>query len=445
MGRDERNEGQGHRRRGMSMALRSLVVLVLLAVGVIGGVIWGERRAASRWRGGEAGPATATKGEGATEASGQRGSTPPGAGRTGVSEGTAPVEDPVEVSVAPDAMERAGIRTAEVGSQSAAGVITVPGTVASNAYRETKVNALVGGIVRHVAAELGARVERGQPLAVIFSSELADAQMRYLSTWAMLQADRQRLQRTEKLVELGAASRQELEEATATHAARKIELAAAGQRLLLFGLSPERVTTLDHAAQVVADVTVPAPAGGTVVARALNPGQVVTAGQELFVVADLTSVWVIGDLYEKEFPVVRVGTRASVATASAPNGPRQGRVAYIDPRVEPSTRTAKVRVEVPNRNGDLRLGMFVTVSLETGPDERRTVVPRAAVQTLGERAVVYVAVGGEGGRFTERPVKVGQRLGEFIEVLEGLKAGERVVTEGSFFLRAEAARARSGG
>jgi len=113
--------------------------------------------------------------------------------------------------------------------------------------------------------------------------------------------------------------------------------------------------------------------------------------------------------------------------------------------VEPSTRTAKIRVEVPNRNGDLRLGMFVMAGFEAGGVQRRTMVPRAAVQAVGERAVVYVPVDGEDGKFAERPVKLGQTGGDFTEVLDGLKPGEKVVTDGSFYLRAEAARSRSGG
>ena len=123
----------------------------------------------------------------------------------------------------------------------------------------------------------------------------------------------------------------------------------------------------------------------------------------------------------------------------------KGRVAYIDPRVDPASRTAKVRVEVPNPAGHLRLGMFVTVNFETGSTERMTLVPRTAVQMIGERAVVYVAADGEEGKFTERTVKAGIPVGESMQVLAGLKPGEKVAGEGSFFLRAEATRSQSGG
>jgi cobalt-zinc-cadmium efflux system membrane fusion protein len=442
--RDRGTRREARRRIGRTGA-RVVLGFALLAAGLVGGVIWGERRALNGAMSGGTGAAT-SRAEPEPSRGGQAGSmaSMPGAPAGGEPAGAASHE-PIEVSLTPEAVERAGIKTAEVGSQTVGAVITVPGSVMSNAYRDTKVNALVGGVARQVSAELGTAVERGQPLAVIFSSDLADAQMKYLSMRAMVQADRQKLERTHKLAELGAASRQELEEVTATHTARETELAAARQRLLLLGLSLDRVARLETPGQVVSEVTVAAPAAGVVITRAVNPGQVVGAGQELFVVTDLSAVWAVGDLYEKDFAAVRVGQGAVVTIPSRPNTPLRGRVAYIDPRVDSATRTAKVRVEVPNRDGELRLGMFVTVSFETGSRQRVTVVPRAAVQAVGDRTVVYVPVEGEEAKFVERPVKVGERVGEFFQILEGLRPGEKVVAEGSFFLRAEATRARSGG
>jgi len=354
-------------------------------------------------------------------------------------------EEAVEVSLTPDAIERAGIKTAVVGTQATMSALTVPGTVTSNAYRDTKVNSLVGGIVRQVSADLGAVVSRGQPLAVIFSAELAETQMKYLSMQAMLEADHQKLVRTEKLVALGAASRQELEEVTATHTGHATDVAAVRQRLLLLGLSPDQVAGVSDASHVVSDVVVRAPAEGVIIARSVNPGQVVGAAQELFVVTDLRTVWVIGDLYEKDFASVKVGSPATIESPARPKAWLNGRVAYIDPRVDPASRTAKVRVEVPNRDMELRLGMYVTLNFRTGSAERGLVVPRDAVQAVGERTVVYVAVQGDEGRFAERPVKLGAAVGDSVQVLEGVKPGERIVTSGSFFLRGEAARNRSGG
>ena len=416
--------------------------VALLIVGAAGGILWSERHGGVRAR-----PAAPGR-DAQTPAASPGGRSMPGMSGMSVPEGQAGgarTEEAVEVSLTPEAIERAGIKIAEARAQSSVSGVTVPGTVMSNAYRDTKVNALVGGIVRQVMVELGVDVRRGEPLAVIFSSELADAQTKYLSMRAMLDADHQKLDRTQQLVALGAASRQELEEVTAVHTGHETEMAAARQRLLLLGLSAERVGRLETASQVVSEVTVTSPAEGLVITRSVNPGQVINAGQELFVVTDLSTVWVIGDLYEPDFSRVRVGVPATITLASMPGRTLRGRVAYIDPRVDAATRTAKVRVEVPNRGGDLRLGMFVTMTFATDMSERTTVVPRAAVQTIGDRSVVYIPAEGEEGKFIERSVKLGQPAGEFVRVLDGLKPGDKVVTDGSFLLRAEAARTRSGG
>src|SRR5439155_27240556 len=146
-----------------------------------------------------------------------------------------------------------------------------------------------------------------------------------------------------------------------------------------------------------------------------------------------------------DFPVVLVGREATVTVPGSSGAPLRGRVAYIAPRVDPATRTAKVRVEVPNKGGDLRLGMYVTLSFETRSGGHVTLMPRDAVQTVGNRNVVYVLVEDGEGRYAERSVKLGAALGESLEVLDGVKPGELVVTSGSFFLRAEAGRTRSGG
>jgi RND family efflux transporter MFP subunit len=407
--------------------LAALAGLLLLGVGVAAGTVWTERRlsrAASQATSGiNASPGTRVAEPQPTRAAPEW-------------------SEPVEVSLTPEALKRAGIKTAVVRADVVTSAVTVPGTVTSNAYRDTKVNSLAAGIVREVRHELGASVRRGDPLAVIFSSELADAQMRYLSMQAMLVADHQKLERTRKLADIGAASRQELEEVTAVHDAHALEIAAYRQRLLLFGVPSAQVARLRSASDVISELVVAAPLDGIVIARGVNPGQVITAGQELFVITDLSTVWVIGDLYEKDFAAVRIGLPATVTVPGAADRPVKGRVAYIDPRVDTATRTAKVRVEVPNPGEALRFGMFVQVAFETGTGQRRTLVPRAAVQTVGERTVVYVRAREE-GRFLERMVKLGPAAGDDVQVDEGLKAGEHVATEGSFLLRAEAARTRS--
>ncbi len=344
----------------------------------------------------------------------------------------------VEVLLTSDAVGRLGIKTAKVGTTTPTASIELPGSVMANAYREVKVTPVAGGVVTKVQVELGASVKRGTPLVTLFSSELADAQMKYLSMQAAFEADHKKLDHTEQLVRIGAASRQELEEVTAQHAAHEADLEAARQRLVLLGLTPERLGGLKAPGQVASDILVPAPIDGVITARSVNLGQVAAVGQELFTVTDLSSVWIVGDLYEQDFQAVRVGSDAAVTTQAYPGLVTRGRVTYIDPRVDPQTRTAKVRVEVPNPAGRLRLGMFATVAFITLRGEPAMMVPRAAVQAIGDRQIVFVAAPDEEGKFVARTVRLGSSVGDGYLVLGGLKPGDVVVTEGSFFLRAEA-------
>jgi RND family efflux transporter MFP subunit len=346
----------------------------------------------------------------------------------------------VEVLLTAEAVARAGIRTAPVTAERQATGPVVPGTVMPNAYREVKVTPIAAGVVTGVDVELGASVSRGTPLATLFSTDLAEAQTRYLSLRASLEADRKRLERTQKLVAIGAASRQDLDEVTAVHASRATEVEAARQRLLLLGLAPAQVEGLTSPSQVVSTVIVPAPIDGVVTARSANPGQVIGMGQELFVVTDLTQVWAVGDLYEQDFRGVGVGTEASITTPAYPGVTLRGRVAYIDPRVDTQSRTAKVRVELPNPGGRLKLGMFVSMAFSAPAGAPLVLVPRAAVQALGARQVVFVPAGGEEGKFIQRTVSLGPLVGDRHVVLAGLGPGDLVVTEGSFLLRAEIAR-----
>lgn len=345
-----------------------------------------------------------------------------------------------ELILSPEAVAQVGIKTGKVEGIAAYTTIQLPGSVLADAYREVKVVPIVGGIMTRVQVELGTAVKRGARLATIFSAELAEAQTKYLSMQAMLAADHQKLQRTRQLVEIGAASRQELEEITAVHASHATEVEAARQRLLLLGLSQAQVEALKRPSQIVSEVVVPAPINGVITSRAANSGQVVGMGQELFVVTDLSQVWVIGDLYEQDFQAVQIGSEAAMTAPAYPGLTLHGRVSYIDPRVDPQTRTAKVRVAVANPEGHLRLGMYVSLVFTTRHGNRLVVVPRSAIQTIGDRQVVFLPVAEEAGRFVRRTVQVGQSHGEFATILDGIQPGETVVTEGSFLLRAEMLR-----
>lgn len=351
----------------------------------------------------------------------------------------APLPD-VVVSLTAEAMQRAGIVVAPVASGTFGGGIRLPGVVEPNAYRQVAVTPLVAGRVTDVSAELGSSVRRGRTLAQIYSPELAEAQTTYVSVRAMLDAHSRELQRTEKLVEIGAASRQEMERVQAEHAAQTAAVQSARSQLELFGVPDSAIDGLGSGGHLNATISVPAPIDGVVTERTANVGLNVDPATPLFTVVDLSTVWIIADVYETDFARVRVGTDATVATVAYPGLSLRGRISYIDPQVNPETRTAKVRVEVPNPRAELRLGMYADVLVTGAPGSPVPVVPRSAVQNVGDRTMVYLANPKKPGEFIEREVRLGETSGEHVQVTSGVQAGDIVVTEGSFFVRAERER-----
>jgi RND family efflux transporter MFP subunit len=421
------------------------------------------------------------------------------------------------ITIPAEQIEAAGIKIVPVGEQLTTETIaaTATGVVQANAYRETPVVSLVGGVVRRVAAELGETVAAGQTVAVIFSNELAETQSRYVALLIEAENARrnyertQRLvainqpgrteydqaekqlrvaeaeldehhrhhERTEKLVRIGASSREEFEQATTKlrtaeaelkearlrfERARQLlavnpqtraeneealnklrraeaELAAQRQKLVLYGMSPQRISALRTPAQISSEIAVAAPVSGTITARAVNPGEVVEANKELLRVTNLSDVWVVAQVFEPDLARIRAGSGASVTTEAFPDRIFRGAVTYIDPSLDEATRTARVRVELENPDRLLKIGMYVRVAFGAlGGQAERTApsVPAAAVQTIGNRQVVFVAAT-EPNVFELRPVRLGAELNGQYTILEGLSVGERVVAEGSFLLRAE--------
>jgi len=337
----------------------------------------------------------------------------------------------------PEATQRAGIVLATVTAGRAESALRLPGLVEANGYKQVTVTPLVGGRVTRVLAELGQSVRAGQPIAEVFSPEVAEAETRFVSARAELDAHERELQRTEKLAEIGSASRQELERLHAEHTAKLTALESARSRLQLLGLSASAISNLGPGKDVGAVATVPAPIAGVVTERTANTGLNVETTTKLFTVVDLSTVWVVADAYEKDFARVHVGVPASVTTKAFPEAVLNGRVSYIDPQVNVETRTAKVRVEVPNPRQELRLGMFAEVSIDAGGDGTVALVPRTAVQNVGNRTVMYLADTKQPGRFVEREVRLGDRAGNDVAILSGVQSGETIVADGSFAIRAE--------
>ena len=321
--------------------------------------------------------------------------------------------------------------------------------------------------------------ERTQRLATINQpgrTELDQAARQRAAAEASLSEMRNRYERTVRLVQIGAASREELEqdntklktaqaeldearlrESRATEllpisaevrsaeedALNKLrtaegDLAATRQRLILYGMSGSRVNALRSPSQVTSELTVPAPISGTVTARSVNPGEAVEANKELLQVTDLSTVWVVAQVYEQDLGRLRVGSGASITSDAFPNRLFRGHITYIDPQLDQATRTAKVRVEIANPNRELKIGMYVRVALGAGGGAERTVpvVPAAAVQNINGQQIVFVATA-DPNVFELQPVRLGAESDGRYQVLEGLTVGDKVVTNGSFALRAE--------
>jgi len=345
----------------------------------------------------------------------------------------------LQIDLAPDDLKKAQIRTARVANGVTSAKLRVPGIVKPNEYREVHVTPLAGGVVKDVPVVLGDHVKRGQPLAIIFSSELAEAETQYVSYLAELEAEHKKLERTQNLLKLGAASQQEEEEVAATHAAHESHVRAALEKLKLLGASDRQIAALKQAEQINPNLVVPAPIGGVVLTRNANLGLVVNAAQELFTVADLSTAWIMASVNEKDFAAVRVGSLANITAPAYPGHNWKGRVTYIQPQVDPATRTGQARIEVANPGETLRIEMYVDVEF-TAPGTSGPIVPEAAVQSIGERQFVFLPVKNSEGSYSLRQVRLGPAADGYYSVLEGLRMQEEVVTEGSFILKAEAVR-----
>ena len=302
--------------------------------------------------------------------------------------------DEPTLTLAPEQIQRAGIKFETVGGRVAAdiGGKQTTGVVQANAYRETPVMSLVGGVVRSVGPELGQSVKKGQTVAVVSSNELASEQSRYLAAAAELDEHHRHHVRTEKLVEIGAASREELELATTKLRSTESEVANIRQRLLLLGLSSQRINGLRWSSQISSEVSVPSPVSGTLTSRAVNPGAVIEANKELMRVTDLSSVWVVGQVYEQDLAKVHIGSGASITADAYPSRVFRGQVSYVDPKLDPQTRTAQVRLELANPGQQLKIGMYVNVSFTAlGGAQSTTAVVPVVPKSTGSPGSGYLA------------------------------------------------------
>jgi RND family efflux transporter MFP subunit len=210
------------------------------------------------------------------------------------------------------------------------------------------------------------------------------------------------------------------------------------QKLTLFGLSQSRINALRSPSQIMSELALTAPVSGTVTSRTANVGEVVEANKELLKITDLSSVWVIAQIYENDLATIRTNSGATITNSAYTDEVFRGHVTYVDPNINPETRTGQARIELANPRQQLKIGMYVNVAFGSLGEAERTmpVVPLSAVQAIGDRQVVFVATD-EPNIFKMRPVRLAAEISGRYPVLEGLNVGDRVVTTGSFMLRAE--------
>lgn len=318
-----------------------------------------------------------------------------------------------------------------------------PGTVEPNEHALAEITTLVRGRVIDVYADLGREVKSGALLALLYSSELGMAQSAYLKATAKLNVADRAFRRAELLLKekvIGLAESQRREGEMLSLRAERQE---ARDRLLLLGLTDEDLRNLDRNHTIRSHVPVLAPFDGRVIARNLTKGEVVETTEKLFVVADLSDVWVTAVIPEKDIPYIRpdltgAGQSVEVHVAAYPDQIFQGRITYVGDVLDPATRTMRLRLELPNPERKLKPAMYASVRVYSEPEPNVLLIPQAAVQRDRDRQFVFVQH--EPAVFEVRDVKLGNSNGHDIKVLDGLLEGESIVTKGSFVLKSELLR-----
>ncbi|MEK6372241.1 MAG: efflux RND transporter periplasmic adaptor subunit [Acidobacteriota bacterium] len=312
------------------------------------------------------------------------------------------------VSISPAQRVMANVKTLRVVPGTSSTEVVTTGRVTFDERRLAQVTAYTGGRIERLFVNFtGDTVTRGRTVATIYSPDLYATQREYLVA----------------LRSQPAALGQELAESS-------------HRRLLLLGMSAAQIAQVGRTGKLIATTAIVAPVSGIVTRKLVVPQQYVTAGQTLFEVADLSTVWVEADVYEQDLPRISVGQRVSVSAPALPGYELPGSISFIQPIVSGESRTTGVRIELPNRNLQLKPEMYVTVKLFSGTGRPALIVPATAVVDRGQQQFVWVEV--SPGTFAPRQVRLGTRTPDRVEIVSGLAAGESVVVEGVFLIDSEA-------
>ncbi|ABL01241.1 efflux RND transporter periplasmic adaptor subunit [Pelobacter propionicus] len=320
------------------------------------------------------------------------------------------------VSLSPTQRVMANVATVEVRQQSLNKEINAVGIVQFDQSRQAKVTAWIAGRIDKLnVSTVGAYVSKNRPVAEVYSPDLMSTQQEYL---------------------LAIKSRDQLKNSPIPSISQNGEglVASAKQRLMLFGVKESQIAALEKAGKPNIRLPIYTPLSGIVIEKMVQQGQYVNTGDVLFSIADLSTVWVEVEVYENEFPNIHIGQQVEIRSQSFPGKPFTGRVAFIYPFLDPKTRTVKARVAMPNPGMKLKPDMFVNAIIKV-PLGSAIVVPVTAVMDTGKRRVAWVE--SSPGMFEPRDVQVGQQTDDKIQILSGLKPGDKVAVSGGYLIDSE--------
>ena len=351
--------------------------------------------------------------------------------------GSAPAASAKPSTAAPPPAAPPPVESVHPALRTRLAVLETSGKVAFDEERLARVHAPVTGRVVEVPAKPGDVVEKGATLLVIDSPDLSMAKADYAKAVSDVERTEKALSLVRELVEAKASAPKELRDTENEQRKAQAERERAAARLRTLGLSDDRLRDIAARADVATTVTVTAPRSGVVVERNVTPGQVVSYGQadapvNLFVIADLSTMWVVADVYEPDVSRVRLGQPVSVTLPCCPGERYEGTVTYIADSVDPQTRTLKVRAVVANRGRALKAEMFAKVALAT-TSTRVLAVPQSAVHR--DEGAPFVLVRRGPDEYERRPVSLGPDLGDWIEVVKGVGPDDTVVTTGGILLK----------
>jgi Cu(I)/Ag(I) efflux system membrane fusion protein len=320
------------------------------------------------------------------------------------------------VFVSPERQQISGVRFGRVEYRNLDRVIRTVGRMEFDEKKISTVNPKIGGWIEELYVDYtGKMVRKGQPLLSIYSPELVAAQEEVL-----LALKAKKILGSSPIVEIAEGGDRLLQ--------------GARRRLLLWDITPKQLETLEQTGEIKKSMVLYSPADGFVMEKMAFKGMSLMAGTALYKIGDLSSIWVIADIYEYELPFIKIGDRAQITLAYYSGEMFEGTATYIYPSLDPKTRTAKVRFELPNPEFKLKPEMWANAELKIALG-RKLVVPEDAVMDSGTMQMVFVDRGQ--GHFESRHVQVGSKVQGYYEVLSGLKEGERVVTSANFLIDSE--------